>query len=84
MAFRAAPLPHEWMIVSIIGFFISLFLVYGQLGHQGVASDGFFIKWGFTFMLFFVIIFITSIVSMTTATTDPADLEPLAVHYRRR
>jgi hypothetical protein len=73
MAFKAAPLPHEWMIVSIIGFFVSLLMVWDIN-----------MKWGAAFMLFFVLMFIASIVSMSNATTDPEDLDVLAVHYRRK
>lgn len=75
MAFKAAPLPHEWMIASIIGFFISYYLLYRDLGY---------FKWGAAFMVFFAVIFIASMVSMSTASTDPEDLEVLAVHYKRR
>lgn len=41
-------------------------------------------KWGAAFMLFFFIMFMASIVSMSAATTDPEDLEVLAVHYKRK
>ena len=72
MGFKAAPLPHEWMIISIIGFFVSLLEVYASVS----------VKWGAAFMLFFILMFFASIVSMSKASTDPADLEVLAVHYR--
>jgi len=74
MNFKAAPLPHEWMVASIIGFFISLLQVYPYMS----------MKWGAAFMLFFFLMFCASIVSMTAATTDPEHLDVLAVHYRRR
>lgn len=74
MAFKAAPLPHEWMITSIIGFFISLFLIYPEFSA----------KWGFTFMLFFGILFVASLVGINDATTDHEDLNILAVHYKRK
>ena len=73
MAFKAAPLPHEWMIVSIIGFFISLLMIWDIN-----------MKWGAAFMLLFIIMFVASIVSMTNASTDQEDLDVLAVHYKRR
>jgi hypothetical protein len=84
MAFHAAPLPHEWMIGSIIGFFVSLFLIYGTYGHQGMSTDIIFQQWGAAFMAVFLMMFGASIISMTTATTDPEHLDVLAVHYRRR
>jgi hypothetical protein len=63
------------MITSIIGFFVAYFLVYRSLGY---------FKWGAAFMALFIIMFIASMVSMSNATTDPDDLEVLAVHYKRR
>ena len=74
LVFKTAPLPHEWMIASIIGFFIALLQVYPYMS----------MKWGAAFMLFFILTFLASIVSMTTATTDPEHLDVLAVHYRRK
>ena len=74
MAFKAAPLPHEWMIAGIIGFFVSLLQIYPYMSK----------KWGAAFMLFFLIMFIASMLSMTYATTDPEHLDVLAVHYKRK
>ena len=70
---KVAPLPHEWMIASIIGFFVSLLQIYPYVSQ----------KWGAAFMLFFIIMFASSIVSMTYATTDPEHLDTLAVHYKK-
>jgi hypothetical protein len=67
------PLPHEWMIASIIGFFVSLLQVYPYMSQ----------KWGAAFMLFFAILFVASMVSIEHSTTDPDDLDILAVHYKR-
>jgi hypothetical protein len=69
-----APLPHEWMIVSIIGFFVSWLQVYPYWSQ----------KWGAAFMLFFIIVFMATIVSMTNATLDDEHLEQLAIHEKRR
>jgi hypothetical protein len=74
MAFRAAPLPHEWMVASIIGFFVALLQIYPYYSQ----------KWGAAFMLFFILLFVASMISMTYATTDPEHLDVLAVHYRKR
>jgi hypothetical protein len=74
MAFKAAPLPHEWMIASIIGFFVALLQIYPYVSK----------KWGTAFMLFFILLFISSMVSMSSATTDDEHLDVLAAHYKRR
>ena len=74
MAYKAAPLPHEWMIASIIGFFVSLLQVYPYMSR----------KWGFAFMLLFAIVFMASVVNMSNATTEAEHLRELAVHERRR
>jgi hypothetical protein len=74
MEFKAAPLPHEWMIISIIGFFVSLLQVYPYVDE----------KWGAAFMLLFILMFIASIISMTAATTDPDHIDALSSHYRSK
>jgi len=73
MAFDPAPLPHEWMVASIIGFFVSWLLVYQDISQ----------KWGAAFMALAVIIFLASVVSMTNAGTDEHHLRELAIHERR-
>ncbi|KHO50498.1 MAG: hypothetical protein QT04_C0051G0020 [archaeon GW2011_AR11] len=47
------------MLTSMVGFLISVFFVYG------ISKS-----WGFTFGLFFVIMFISSLISMTYAPVD--------------
>lgn len=74
MAFKPAPLPHEWMLVGIIGFFVSLLLVYPSMSRQ----------WGAAFMAFFIVVFIASLVSMTNAGTEEEHLRELAVHEIRK
>ncbi len=69
---RYAPLPHEWMLVSIIGFFISIFSIW-SLNKS----------WGFTFALFFIIMFIASMVTLGGTGTSEEDMIELAVHDRR-
>ena len=54
-----APLSGGYMITSIVGFLISAFYVY-----PGSA------KWGFTLVLFFTLMFIAAMISMTYAPTD--------------
>jgi|GEM_PF-898001 len=67
---RFAPLPHEWMLISIIGFFISVFTIY-NLNRT----------WGFTFAIFFAIMFIASVVSMSGADTSEEEMVELAIHH---
>ena len=67
-----APLPHEWMLVSIIGFFISIFTIYGWSK-----------TWGFTFAVFFVIVFIASFVAMDSTSLREEEMIELAIHDKR-
>jgi hypothetical protein len=62
------------MLVAIIGFFVSWLQVYPYWSQ----------KWGATFMLFFIIVFIASVVSMGTDSLDEEELRPLAVHEIRK
>ncbi len=70
MALKMAPLPHEWMLISIIGFFVTVFQVYGWNK-----------TWGVTLLIFFIILFIASLVSMSGAGTSEEELVELAVHH---
>jgi hypothetical protein len=51
---NVAPLKGGFMITSIVGFLISSYYVYDLSA-----------RWGFTFGLFFVLMFISSLISMT-------------------
>ena len=53
---RAAPLKSSYMLISILGFFITAYIIYPRSANFGIAS-----------MLVFVLMFIASIVSMTKA-----------------
>jgi hypothetical protein len=67
-----AHLSAGFMLTSIIGFFISIFFVMK-------ISD----TWGFTFCLFFVLMFISSVISMTKAPyTEKEYQDELAIHER--
>jgi len=57
--FNIAPLSGGYMITSIVGFLISAFYVLPNSK-----------TWGFTFVLFFVLMFVASLISMTYAPTD--------------
>lgn len=70
---KSAPLPHEWMLVSIIGFLISTMEIYPELSHT----------WGLTFALFFAIMFVASVVSMSNTGLSEEEMVELAVHHRK-
>ena len=57
--FNIAPLSGGYMITSIVGFLISAFYVYPNSA-----------KWGFTLVLFFTLMFVAAMISMTYAPTD--------------
>lgn len=65
-----SPLPHEWMLAGIIGFLISAMQVYGYSK-----------TWGFTLMVFFAIIFIASVVSMSNTGATEEEMVELAIHH---
>ena len=54
-----APLSSGYMITSIVGFLISVFMILRKSS-----------KWGFTFILFFGIMFVASMISMTYSPVD--------------
>lgn len=58
--FNIAPLSGGYMITSIAGFLISAFYVAPTLSAT----------WGFTFVLFFTLMFIASLISMTYSPSD--------------
>ena len=57
--FNIAPLSGGYMITSIVGFLISAFYI-------APASA----TWGFTFVLFFTLMFIAALISMTYSPSD--------------
>jgi hypothetical protein len=52
--FKVAPLSGGFMLTSVVGFAASLIFIYG------ISQS-----WGMTLMIFFAIMFIASIISMT-------------------
>lgn len=62
MLSKVVPLKGSFMVTAIVGFLISVLYVYKQLGNK---------TWGFTFMLFFAAMFISSIISMTYSPIMP-------------
>lgn len=68
-----APLDSSFMAISIIGFFISIFFVLPLS-----------ISWGTTFILFFGIMFIASMVSMSYADTKVEHIDALAIEKLKK
>ncbi|MGV8168536.1 MAG: MFS transporter [Candidatus Nanoarchaeia archaeon] len=66
---RYAPLSSGFMVTSIIGFLVSIWLIMDWSQ-----------SWGFTFALFFAMMFIASMISMTKAEPIPEHMEELAIH----
>jgi len=67
---KYAHLSAGFMLTSIIGFLISAFFV-SKLSEP----------WGFTFMVFFSIMFISAVISMTKAPyTEKEYQDELAIH----
>ena len=64
MLSRVAPLKSSFMAASIIGFLVSVFYV------SSVSRT-----WGFTFTLFFTLMFVASMISMTYAPVLPEEKE---------
>jgi len=62
MLSKVVPLHGSFMVTAMVGFIISLLYIYRQLGNR---------TWGFTFMLFFALMFIASIISMTYSPVMP-------------
>ena len=57
--FNVAPLSGGYMITSIVGFLISAFYILPNSR-----------TWGFTFVLFFTLMFVASLISMAYSPSD--------------
>ncbi|HIH31622.1 TPA: hypothetical protein HA235_02845 [Candidatus Woesearchaeota archaeon] len=69
---KYAHLSAGFMLTSIIGFFISIYYVWK-------ISE----TWSFTFMLFFAIMFVASMISMTKAPFKEKEYQDeLAIHEK--
>ncbi len=68
------PLTSGFMLISIIGFLVSVYFV------MDLSAT-----WGFTFALFFTIMFIASIISMSNIEAEERyGWEELAIHEKRK
>ncbi len=65
------PLPHEYMLIGIIGFFVSIFTIWSMSK-----------TWGFTLAVFCLILFLASVVSMSKAELSDEHIEPLKIHEK--
>ena len=68
-----APLSAGFMMTSIIGLLISLLFI------MSLSTT-----WGFTFTLFFIIMFLSSLISMTKAEPIPEHMDHLAIHEHKK
>jgi hypothetical protein len=57
---RNVPLSGGFMAISIVGFFVSLFMVYTKISHT----------WGVALMMVFITMFLASIVSISNIELD--------------
>ena len=69
---RVAPLSSTFMVISIVGFIVSMYLVF-PMTHittetGSVPFDG--TTWGFTFGLIFFLMFCSAMISMRRAAPD--------------
>jgi hypothetical protein len=53
---HAAPLKGSFMVLAMLGFFVSAYLIYPRS-----------VNYGITFMIVFVLMFVASLISMTKA-----------------
>ena len=73
---KHTPLTSSFMLTSIIGFFVAVFFVM-RMDMPGAET------WGFTFALFFVIMFVASVVNMShVEAEDKYGMQELAIHEK--
>jgi len=74
MAIQVAPLPSSFMATSIVGYIISLLIVYPRWPD-----------FGFAFALVFMMMFVASVISMTYAPEkDPLMVGHLHKRYKKK
>ena len=65
---KVAPLSGGFMAIAILGFIFSAFMI------DNIPT------WAFTLMIFFAIMFVASIISMTYAPITDDHMDVLAIH----
>ncbi|MCF7871871.1 hypothetical protein K9L97_02450 [Candidatus Woesearchaeota archaeon] len=73
---RYVPLTSGFMAIAIIGFFISIWLPIDTLQLSPDTE----LSWRFTFALFFVLMFIASMITMTRAEVTRTHMRELEMH----
>lgn len=69
MKVKIAPLDSTFMLISILGFLVSVMYIMPQISTS----------WGFTFMIFFLMMFTASMFTMTKSDTSPDAIDSLAI-----
>jgi hypothetical protein len=75
MFYKVVPLSAGFMLTSIVGFLVTIFFMYPYV-DTNYSSSVWFHSLTFVFTLFFVLMFIASIISMTYSPLD-ADTDVL-------
>jgi quinol-cytochrome oxidoreductase complex cytochrome b subunit len=82
MFYRVVPLSASFMLTSIVGFLVTVFFVYPYLNEK-VGGSPWLNSLAFAIMLFFVLMFIASIISMTYSPLE-ADTDVLDRREKRK
>lgn len=69
MKAKYTPFDSTWSLASILGMFVSLLYVMPEIS----------LSWGFAFFIVFLVMFISSMVTMTKADTSPDSIDSLAI-----
>jgi|FLOH01.1.fsa_nt_gi hypothetical protein len=72
--FKIAPLSSSMMLVSMFGFIISAFFI----AHENMNV----VTWAWAFIIVFVLIFISTVISMSQSSLDHDFLDGLAIHEK--
>jgi hypothetical protein len=70
--FKTAPLPSSFMLISMFGFILTAFFL----------NDPLLKDWAWSFMIVFIVMFISSIISISNTPLEPSHLEELAIHKK--
>jgi len=70
--FKVAPLHSNFMLMSMFGFIVSAYFL----------DDPVFKSWAWAFLIVFIIMFISSMISMAKAPIEPAHMNRLAIHEK--
>ena len=68
--FKVAPMHSSFMLISMAGFILSAFFI----------NDPIFKSWAWAFLVVFILMFISTMISMSKAPIEGESLEVLAIH----